>query len=95
MKKKQYTFSLELEVYDMEQLARLAQQRALEDGLSEEEWTDMKKDSEDLPGLYLQTILDPGSLSGCNIHQSDVERIEGGFDDDGFDEDEDGGEDEE
>jgi hypothetical protein len=86
MKKKQYTFTLELEVYDMAQLAQLAHQRALEEGLSEEDWTFAKKDSHDLPSLYLQMILSRSVviLSGSNIHQSDVERIE--VDDDGFDE---------
>lgn len=62
-------FSISLDIHDPEQLRRAAEAKALEDGLTIENWRDVRKSSMD----DLVMLLDPGSIPGCSIHNSTAE----------------------
>ena len=81
---KAYTVTMYVHVDDEEQLRLAAEARAVEDGLSMESWRDMRQGT----GGDLVMLLDPGSLPGCSIEQSDAEH-EALFSDDDEDSDDD------
>ncbi len=67
-----YTFSLELRVDDPEQLRVAAEERAVEGGQTPEEWRELRADSLDPIQADIMMLLDPGTLPGCSIHESEV-----------------------
>jgi hypothetical protein len=67
-----YCFELNFRVFSAETLAQAAAERARDEGLSEEEWAAMRtRDGEVDSDLTM--LLDPGSLPGCEILDSNVE----------------------
>lgn len=54
---------LDIEVYDMDQLKQAAAGRAVEDGLSIEDWEDIRRG----PGDDLRMLLDPGIVAGSGF----------------------------
>ena len=54
---------LDVEVYDMDQLKQAAAARAVEEGLSLEDWEDTRQGS----GDDLRMLLDPGSVLGAGF----------------------------
>lgn len=73
MKRRKYTVTIQLEVWDGKQLYRAASARAKRDGLSKKEYDVDRKDTDRPQASDLIMMLDPGSLSGCNIIGSSVE----------------------
>lgn len=69
-----YTVTVDVEVYDIDELYAAAKQRAINDSGDPD---DVLLDGEPDAGLCLQMLLDPGSLPGCSILQSNVDSIEG------------------
>jgi hypothetical protein len=67
-----YCFALNFRVLSADTLAQAAAERAVAEGLSEEEWASMRtRDGEVESDLTM--LLDPGSLPGCEILDSNVE----------------------
>ena len=56
-------------ITDPEALRLAAETRALEDGLTEEAWHEIRKSTSD----DLIMLLDPGTLPGCKIFETQVE----------------------
>jgi hypothetical protein len=66
------TFSIDLDVYDPQLLWDTATQRALDDGYPPDDDVLGTRNEPDVRGC-LTMLLDPGSLPGCSINDSDVE----------------------
>lgn len=68
-----YTFTLELSVVDKEALRIAAERRAVADGVDLEDWRDTRNSEYDPVAADLQMLLDPGSLTGCEIENGSAE----------------------
>lgn len=71
-----YSFSMDLQVDDPQQLYDAAMERAIEDGLDEDGARTLLGSREE-PQIEdcLTMLLDPGRLRGCSIDGSGTERI--------------------
>lgn len=58
---------LYVEVHDMDQLKQAAAVRAVEEGLSSEDWEDIRRG----PGDDLRMLLDPGLVVGAGFSITD------------------------
>lgn len=73
-----YTFTLDVRVFDPASLARSAALRATLENLTPEQWAKTRTGT----GCDLVMLLDPGTLPGCDIEQSTAERVRLYSDDD-------------
>lgn len=71
-----YAFGLDLRVDDPQQLYDAALERAIDDGLDEEDARTLLGSRDD-PRIVdcLTMLLDPGRLPGCSIDGSGTERV--------------------
>lgn len=89
MTTKRFTFSLELSVHDAKSLRQAAELRAIDGGMTAEDWQELRASEFNPMAADIQMLLDPGSLPGCDIEQSSVESLSGWSDDEDEDSDED------
>jgi hypothetical protein len=74
MKKQQYEFRLNIDVWDKTDLKKAAEKRALQDGLTLKDWRATRKANCDPIAADLHMLLDPGvSPDGTSINDSIAE----------------------
>ena len=73
--RKLYTITIEVNVFDPVQLRLAAEKRAVEEGSTKADYKRLRASCADSASSDLTMLLDPGSLPGCEILGSQVERF--------------------
>lgn len=70
------SFTLNLRVYSVRSLLKAAAERAKADGLSRADWREYRSTRHSGLAACVQMLLDPGTIAGCEINDSDAQQIE-------------------